>query len=212
MKHYIKCFLNDVLEKKRYGAWAPSKYETIWIKPSDVNHKILIKSKFNGVHPQDSYKCILDSDWDLNIVFNKEKSIKYKGIHERIFDGKDWNQTDLWKDRIRVLKRKGSADGCKSLDELTLRYNKLDNLVENIRLNGTIFERKKINKFEYKESQGVPILIGRDGKLVAGIGGTHRLILCQILNVKIIPASLVAIHPDALTEQLISQLRVNPSK
>ena len=106
--------------------------------------------------------------------------------------------------KIKVQSR---YDDCGSLDEVVARYRKLDRFYQHL-VNGgryhTMYELKPNN---FREQGGVHINIGRNGELLFGGGGCHRLAIAQILKLPQIPAQIGVCHKQAVVNNLISSLR-----
>ena len=92
---------------------------------------------------------------------------------------------------LSIIKKKPGADGCNNIDDIRQRYERLDELIEYLRLGGTFKEGTG-----FRESGGVYIHIGREGEMIFAGGGCHRLAIAQKLNLKEIPAQLGVVHRD----------------
>ena len=160
----------------------------IWIKPKDVNLWLAddkIKSKKHGAGG------ILDSDWDLDVRTIEQKQPNdysrfiYKSIIEHFKAGVPWEKTELFhKYYAKQMKIKGTSKmGSRSMEDLVNYYNdKIDRLYDSIKKDGVLLPSKDRPEIDF-----LYVHVGRDGEIIWTDGGSHRLLICNYLNVDCIP-------------------------
>ena len=95
---------------------------------------------------------------------------------------------------------------CKNIVDIKNRYKKLDNIFNQIKLEGRLKTMKEMNPKNYREFGGPVIHIGPGGELFYGAGGTHRFAIAFILNFKL-PAMIGCVHKNAIP--LLKDIREN---
>ncbi len=195
-----------------YGFSAPRKYELIWVRVDDVKRRILHIDEFNGMHPQSTRRCILRGDWDHQTYSLAKESLleieafKFESLELRIHKNVPWEETPTYRERLATLSWKGGVDGRKSEQEILQRFEDLDNLINFVHRNRSLRPHSCISqKYGPREKGGIPLLVGRNGELILGRGGTHRFFICKLMGVRLVPMALDAIHPASL--DIIHELR-----
>ena len=111
-----------------------------------------------------------------------------------------WAETGIYEYMLLEINRKGSVDGCCSLEDIILRYEKLDKIFEGVKAAKALKTQKELNPLAFNECGGILFHIDRNNKPIYGAGGVHRFSMAKILGLKEIPAQLGLIHPDALKD------------
>src|SRR5690606_21335229 len=92
----------------------------------------------------------------------------------------------------------GKVDGCSNLEDIILRYKRLDSLKIEIGKSKKFKTQNLLNPKAFNEEGGVYVHITRDNQIIFGGGGFHRLAIAKILKLNEIPAQLGVIHSDAI--------------
>jgi hypothetical protein len=179
----LKVLLTYVANRRRHLAPA-NPYSVIWIDPRVVTVR-LCPGVGRGWIPG----TIEDGDWDHRVV-QLSTSVKYVGMVEHFKDGLPWAETSLFKRKYEsVLRERGDVLGFTSMEDLTRYYEaRIDPLFNKIR------ERGFIVPSVLRRVSAIHIMIGRDGQLIAGDGGNHRLAIAKILELDSIPVRIAARH------------------
>lgn len=138
----------------------------MWAAPADIRFKI---------SPHDDLIGRKGGNWDRERRHSVEQTVKYRSIVQRFADGLRWEDTDLFRDvysrRIRTEPIRG---------ETTIRgllaqyYDRVDGLFD------------ELNSKGFRTDVPLPrFLIGRDGEVLIGNQGNHRLAMCRILGIRI---------------------------
>lgn len=136
---------------------------------------------------------IESGDWDLALSSKLSTQPLRGSLKLHFIDGVPWEDTPVWKHKLDVLAKRGKIDGCASAEDLAERYRKLDLLFEQVRKDG---------RLKAAEERGAPLTddlfvsIGRDGRLLFGVGGSHRLAIAQILGFSSIPVRVLMRHEE----------------
>jgi hypothetical protein len=175
----------DVGNAIRYGLGAPRFCQTIFIDPQKVTH-----SSLAGFTREDSGR-VVGGDWDR--AFRPiEDATKIAIIYKRITYGVTWEQAGAYEHMMKLIEKSPGIDGCFTLADVVERCQKLDDLILQLQNGGTFKKRSWSDGF--REDDGVYVHIGRNGELLFGNGGSHRLVIAQKLGVKVIPAQVGVVH------------------
>ena len=175
IRYLMKVFFNAIA----------SPHAIIWVSPNDISLKLL-----KGVR---LYRHeIMSGDWDLATI-RLEDTLKYQSIVQHFKDGVPWDETVIFQTKYRPDIEAGrSAKGFYSLQELTeyyeARYSSLFRSIKNdsFRL-----------LFDNEGEMDIPhVHIGRNGNILFGNDGNHRLAMANILGVERIPCRVMSRHLD----------------
>lgn len=197
----------DLRNRMLFGRDAPKSDECIYVDPRRVRQAYHATGdrtapRFRRKHSG----LVLGGNWDQSVQ-PWGTGIKERACELHFRDGVSWQDTGVIDHLLADIERKGSSDGCHSLEELQDRYRALDRLYEEIRRIGRLKPRSELENHFRREHGGIYIHIGRDGTPIKAGGGIHRLIISRILGLKKIPVQLGVIHEEAVREGLLQELR-----
>ncbi len=89
-------------------------------------------------------------------------------------------------------------DGCENINDIILRYKKLDVIFENIKKDKRIKTMNNFFSYNFREWGGILIHIGPNEKLFFGKGGYHRFAIAHILNIPF-PAQIGCVHISSIS-------------
>lgn len=115
---------------------------------------------------------------------------------KRFIDGVSWEHADAYKLMRDLVKKKPGTDGCYSEADIVQRYSELDQLFKVVLTEKRLKQKKQISYNNFRESGGIYVHIGRNGEILFGSGGCHRLAISQIIGLRLIPAQLGVVHKD----------------
>lgn len=186
----IKYIYRDFYNILRYGPKKAPKFgQLIFINPSDV------KMNCSAFDRLDSGK-VLSGDWDLN-TYPINKLEKYVVTKKHFADGLSWEKAGAYDLMNKLIAKNGKVDNCNSFNDIKQRYKNLDLFFEYLKNKGQWKTQSKLkNGLNYRENGGVYIHIGRNGEIISGNGGIHRLTIAKILEIKEIPAQLGVVHEN----------------
>jgi hypothetical protein len=172
-----------VRNRSRFNAVA-NPYKVLYVNPEAVRTRIRSRRGWDWAPG-----TIEAGDWDRNTLSFLE-SPKYLGLVERFELGMPWEETVLFREKFAErLERDGSVLGMDSLEALIRYYEKrIDPLYEAIQRSG--FSPPSL----WRRGQPVHVLIARDGELIWGLGGNHRLAIAKILRLDSVPTRVGVRH------------------
>ncbi|SEW21183.1 hypothetical protein SAMN04488515_1624 [Cognatiyoonia koreensis] len=199
--------LRYLQNRLRYGADAPRPHERLWIKPSLITERH--KRENRNMHPFGSrYSgCVFGGDWDLSRS-RLWASQKYKACRLHFKKGLSWEETGIIDFSMRRIARDGAIDGLQTREEIVARYDAVDQIMATIKAEGRL---RCADPSARTEIGGVLVHIARDGSVLFGNEGYHRLALARIARLPIMPVRLGVTHPQALKTDVLQRLRKPPA-
>jgi hypothetical protein len=199
--------LRDLKNRAVYGRDAPQSDECIFVDPDKV--RLAYSSGRHRAAPvfrRSHSGLVMGGDWDLSVTPLKNGT-KETACIAHFRDGVPWEQTGIYDYLMGDIRRKGTADGMRSLAELEERYADLDRLYAETKELGRFRRRRELDTYFRREHGAIYIHIARDGTPLKAGGGIHRLIIARILGLKQVPAQLGVIHTEAVKAGLMKTLR-----
>jgi hypothetical protein len=133
---------------------------------------------------------ILPGDWDLDRM-PIQSVVKVKSVVEHFRDGVEWENTELFELYTDQLNEGISVRRGKSIDELKSAYvGTIDRLFYKIKNEGFLLPGDR----ERGEADLPCVHISRDGEILLGNNGSHRLGIALALNLERIPCVVHARH------------------
>jgi 2-polyprenyl-3-methyl-5-hydroxy-6-metoxy-1,4-benzoquinol methylase len=168
-------------------------HKIIWIHPRDVVYK-------RTVHLWSKRGKVKGGDWDLNCTLFDDYST-YRGMRERYVEGKEWKDTDFYKEFAKRIEDGEVRWRCTTIEEFDSYLANIDTLFEDIKENGYRLQSdpKTVEVYDskhdplYQQFDEVSVSIARDGSLLFA-DGAHRLSIAKILGLEYIPALVVMRH------------------
>ncbi len=141
--------------------------------------------------------AIRSGDWDQR-TDPYEQSIKYRSVKQRFVEGRRWENTDIHPVLCSRIEQYGEADGCYSVEDLKLRYERIDRLYESMKTDG--YDSSKVSKDPNSRIatslDHICVSIGRRGDFIFCGGGNHRFSIAKILDLESIPVRVVVRHTE----------------
>lgn len=185
-------YKRDLFNRIRYGSESPISCERIYIEPSQVN-RVIGENIFGA---GDSGR-VVGGDWDL-LTSSIYDFPKYIICHERFLNGKSWRDAGAYELMLALINNNPGLDGCRSIEDIVERYKHLDKIYCEIKKHDRLMNRQEIWPGNFRERDGVYVHFDRDGNIIFGGGGCHRLAVSKILQLKVIPAQVGVVHEEAL--------------
>ena len=191
-KSYIFRVLRGIKNKVQYGLDGPRFGELIYVNPQD--HSTALPFKHRSFSGQ-----VLNGDWDQKERINIEDSTIYRACYAHWEEGVAWEETGIYQFMLDKIERfGGEVDNCSNIDDIIVRYNKLDQLYDRVKKSKRFKTQKQLNFFNFNEHGGLLFHIDRNNKPIYGAGGMHRFAMAKILGLKEIPAQLGVVHFNAI--------------
>jgi len=188
----VSALLRNAGNRAEFGRNAPFHAARIWVRTSELS-QIIDKGLFSRL---DSGR-VVDGDW-CDRVSPLEHNFKVQCAHKHWANGLDWEATGVFELLEAVIAENGQADGCRTRDELVARHAELDRIFEVVRQEGRLRTTDELSKVPKGEAGGVYVHLGRNGRLIFGGGGHHRLVMARVLGIDLIPAQIGCVHPSAV--------------
>ena len=190
-----------IKNKIRYGFDCPDFGELIFIDPREVDTYLIS----NNLRAKSG--LVVKGNWDLKPQVPLQNIPRFKFCKMHWQDNKPWSETGIYDYMLSEIERKGSVDGCYNWEDIIFRYQKLDEIFENVKATQTLKTRRELDPQSFNESGGILFHIDRNNKPIYGGGGVHRFSMAKILELKEIPAQLGLLHPKAIKEWKIHKKR-----
>lgn len=155
-------------------------YKVIYVDPQKIQRYSSQFGKWESVGK------IAPGEWDKTAKPLTEMK-KYQAVKKRFSHGKTWEETGIFEYLLNKKESSGTIDGCQNKAELEERYQKIDNLYENIKRKG--YDESQHGRYDY-----IAVHIGRNGDLIFAGSGNHRLAISKILDLEEIPVWVRARH------------------
>lgn len=175
--------------------WYPEPFKVLYVSPFSITRvckKNEVAKKKWGEKEYDFYS-FYDGDWDL-LEGNHpiDASTVVQSVQEHFYQGVSWENTEIFKNKMSAIKKRGKIDGCYNKEDLLKRYAGMSSLASNIQKNGWR------DFFRYRDildiSDCISVSITRNGELLLGGGGFHRLAIARVLDLKAIPVVVLSRH------------------
>jgi hypothetical protein len=147
--------------------------------------------------PRDATGSVLAGDWDAALRPVEEvPKVAWCLAHWR--DGLPWHATGAFEAMMVKIQERGVADGCRTFADVVHRYERLDDLFENVRKEGRLRTRREVDRNGFRESGGIYVHVARSGAPIFGGGGCHRLGLALVLQLPAVPVQIGVVHRMAV--------------
>lgn len=197
----------DVYNRVRYGRNAPLSDEPIHVDPTKVTRVYVSKPEAGApVFRRRHSGLVMGGDWDLSLA-PIGHSVKMEACRLHFADGLPWEETGIFEYAAEVIARKGQYDGSRTRAGIASRYARLDRMFEQARREGQFRLRRDLPTGFRREYGGIYVHVTRDGEVVSGGGGAHRLAVAQVLGFPKVPMQLGVIHPQAIEDGYLHRLR-----
>lgn len=204
----------DVANLIEYGRKGPIAGERIWIDPRDVRHVVAPHPAECGIGsdcPDYRRLCqlrarsrrlagrVIGREIEEFDILPLSVVTKIEACRRRWQDGVSWEAAGAIDALMFKITTTGAPQsGCRTRQDVIQRYRKLDEIFETVTAEGRLRSRRRRKTGFLREPDGVQIHLGRNGALLFGATGTHRLAMARVLGLARIPASLGFVHESAL--------------
>ena len=110
--------------------------------------------------------------------------------------GVPWSCTFAYQRMLWQIQQKGVQDDCRNLRDVIERYERLDEIFEQVAREGQLRPAGSAFSSEHLRS-GIILHFDRSAQPLFGLGGCHRLAMALVLDLPEIPALLGRVHPAA---------------
>jgi hypothetical protein len=132
---------------------------------------------------------VVGGRWDLEVQYlDFSEKLVYQACRARWVEGRAWEETELIQIYLDRLER-GERCRFASHGDLVDRYRALDGIYAQVRREGRLSERPE---------HLVAISVVRDGRLLWGPNGRHRVAIALLAGLPTMPASVGFVHRQAI--------------
>ncbi|GAB7020347.1 hypothetical protein [Halostagnicola bangensis] len=210
---YARDTYQRVRFRARYGSAAPEPYRLIHVDPATVEH-ILSPRFYSNIGTYGTY--VLGGDWDIarvddylpfyedveavyghRAVFRLENYELYRLLVERFENHTPWEETEFYARYASLAEEERWDSQRYGPENIHERFRYLDDLYERMSDGGYRTQRELVSDptgLKPPEVDEVILCIGRDGTLIQGGAGQHRLMLSKILDIRRIPVRVFVRH------------------
>lgn len=195
-RYTFRAFPRDALNKVLYGPEAPLYAERIWVNPRDC------RACLSGLGDSYSGK-VVTAGWPPPRARQKEimEVKKIRSCIDHWENGISWEETGIFDFLEREIENhpKNIFDDCGNRKELKRRYARLDRLFETVKAEGELRTNREVDRWSFRERDGVYCHVGPEASLFFGGVGCHRFSMALVLGLPLIPAKLGCVHVSAIT-------------
>ena len=193
LRFRLACFSGDARNFLRYGVNAPKVAQRLYVHPAAIENTTR-RWLFNRT------ECgkVLQGDWDQDLIPIDELE-KIALASQRVRENVSWEKVGMYRLMMRLIRknRNGVYDGCRTLDDVVRRYERLDELIDHLKSGGVLLDGEQLGRI--REEGGVLVHLGREGQFIFGRTGCHRLAIARTLNLRAMPVLLGVVHADAVS-------------
>ena len=205
VRYTCRAFPRDVLNKVLYGPEAPLYAERIWVNPR--NCEACLGSM------GDSYSGkVVTGGWPPPRARQREimQVKKIRSCIDHWEKGISWEETGIFDFLEREIENhpKNIFDDCGNRKELEKRYARLYRLFETVRAEGGLKTNREVDKWSFRERDGIYCHVGPGPRLFFGGVGCHRFSMALVLGLPLIPAKIGCVHVSAIPH--LKTLRCRP--
>jgi tetratricopeptide (TPR) repeat protein len=191
-KTWIIPQLRNAFNRIIYQDKAPIYGSRIFVNTESIT-KILDQNIFDRTHSG----CVVDTDW-FSKISPLNSNFKYKACIDHWKNNILWEETGIYEFMENLIVQYGGPDGCKNREDIIKRYERLDQIFDEVKREGRLKTQDELNQSTTGERGGIYIHLGQSGEPIFGGGGHHRLAIAKVLGIKQIPAQVGCVHPSAL--------------
>jgi len=186
-----------------YGKDAPRHSQRIYVRVSEKTPYLPPEAT---PHPNQLRRLsgmIIGGDWDLQTkALLSCPRVHYCFLHWK--EGLAWKDTGCYEYLLGIIHNRGRIDGLRSLDDIKIRYCRLDELYKKVKKDGRLLNAHELGKARGRnlENKGILIHIGRKGEPIFGGSGCHRIAMAISLGIQKIPAKLGMVHIEYIPKWL----------
>ena len=169
--------------------------ERIWVNPMEISHLITKQEvqRVTGIHRNRASGVIVDwNEINERIPIMEDFRMQYCFKHWK--DGQSWHEIGVF-DYMMQTKSYGNWP----IEKIKARYTMLDQAFQETKKSGRLKTRQEINPGNFREEDGILVHIAKDGEIIFGGNGFHRLAMAQVLELKQVPACVGLVDKTAIS-------------
>lgn len=143
---------------------------------------------------------VVDGDWYLWTELRngkKDQNKRASYLSQRIHHKKPLNKSKAYTYFMDIVKRRPGLDGLHSESDVYRRIEGLEQVIRYAEKHKTLLLQQDLDGSS-REMDDIWVHVGADGRLISFIGGDHRLLIAQIMELPAIPVRLGYVHKRAV--------------
>lgn len=192
-------------------------FKVLWVDPDTILYDVSnssIPMRFGKVY---------DGDWDQNRMRVANKSV-YQTLKSHFKDDIPWCETEYYMQKRKKLEEGRSIRGCTTVDDLPDYFSRYDNLYNELKSEGYKSQRtlsKESPSDTIRQNLDAPkpsmneigVCIGRDGDLLLGYRGVHRLSIAKLADVDSVAVQVLVRHQEwqSIRDEIVNTNKTNSS-
>lgn len=190
---FARRFRSIRIRVDQYRAWgpdAPREREIVQIDPRTISgylsaelaHRVRAETGLTSA-------VVIGGGWDHDVRrFDPRSSDVVTSCRAHWIDGVPWEETAVYRSYVTRIAA-GAIPRFRTEEELRVRYDRLDAIYAEV-----VRTRRLSTRFEHLSR----VNVARDGGLVWGPDGRHRLAIALVAGLERVPARIGLVHPDAI--------------
>lgn len=184
----------DTYNIAKYGRSSPKFGELIWVDPAEIK---LGMPSVEGMHPRYDSAKVIEKEWPSDKAKPLSQFKKIQFCKKRWVQDIPWEDTGVYEYLNEIIKVKKTVDECSNHEDIVKRYERLDEIFEEIYQSGEIRTRKKLKLLNIREYGGPVVHIGPEGELFFAGAGVHRFYISKVQK-KPLPAQVGCVHISSI--------------
>lgn len=194
--------LRAIAAYQKAGGWhLPDPEMVLWISPERIRNHTNFRANGLDTEPRNAIfgsgilpNSVIGGNWDLGGIEFSELAA-FKAIAGRIESQIPWRETEYYRESMRDINGGRVLWGCRTAEELDIRFTYVDGLIDSIRRHGILpyNELGDANDLSNLYPENIEINIGRHGQLLFQ-NGRHRMAIAKVLKLPLIPVSVLVRH------------------
>ena len=170
-------------------------YRLLSVPPSEIEYKTLLPgSALRGR----GCGWVLDGDWDAP-EHPFVNDMRYQSVRDVVSSGSRWQDTREYAGDLATLQKGLPVRHCWTCEELDMRFDALDRLIETIRCEGYLTQselrRRRTREAQLGRQDEISVAIGRHGDILYR-DGAHRLAIAKLVGTPLVPVEVEVRHVE----------------
>lgn len=188
-------------------------FKILWVDPDKISLDVSncsVPMRFGKVYR---------GDWDRTKSDFKQRPV-YRAMESHFRNGVPWEKTKYYKRKRKRLESGKSTRGCTTVEDLSHYFARFDDLFHSLETKGYKTQQELMDESPsvtsnqnldapIPELNEIGVCIGRDGELLRGYRGEHRLAIAKVADVDAVAVQVLVRHRK--WQQLRDRLRKNTS-
>lgn len=210
LKYWTRVFSEQSIDSQISALPLPPFPSIYWIKITDLDYNGYMEQGFQDGHFCSGVTWVFPKEQPRTSVFEQVSPETYRyerheTIRRMFIHGEHYKNTPEYEEIMQSLKEKpgSSVRGCRNPRDVENLFAGLRTTYQTMKTDGFLTQ-KELGFYNYDE---ISIYLTKDGKLLKGGGGSHRILIAELVGLESVAAVLRGIHKD-----FVKQLVLNSGK